>query len=175
MRVACIFVEHDVKCTRTCNIVENSCKIQYFCEVAIFHNHMFLHIFKRHCLDKSSSICCVQEEVLGRCFWGWKSVAVSIILGSKIRLVSIPIFRLGGTPPPPPSPPPPALKLRRRGPCTTDNCSGCHGKTSSCLARLVVPDSSTRRGGSADFWMCACFMQRVVTYCALQPQQYWMN
>ena len=79
---------------------------------------------------------------------------VSTILGPKILLVSIAIFRLGGTTLPPPSPhPPPGSKLRRRGPCKTDNCSGCHGKISSCLARLVVPDSPTRRGGSADLYI----------------------
>ena len=36
-----------------------------------------------------------------------------------------------------------------RGPCKTDNCSGCHGKI-NCLARLVVLDTPIRRGGSAD-------------------------
>ena len=104
----CTCVEYDVKCTITCNIAQNYCKLQYLCEVAICHNHMSLRICKRHCLDKNTLICCVQDEVVGRCFWGWKSVPVSTILGPKIRFVSIAICRLRGTPPPPS--PPPRLK-----------------------------------------------------------------
>ena len=46
--------------------------------------------------------------------------------------------------------PPTALKLHRRDPCKTDNFLGSHGRSSSCLARLVVLDSPTPRGGSAD-------------------------